>query len=127
MSDSVFAELDFWVMAIVSVACPIGIYVVLLYKRAVSRVTVLVLGFTLVIVAGVDIYFLRHMAAAAAKTVSLADDALFLSELSFALYLFPLMFGGVGVNLISHVLISHLVAAERRFEKEHPERRRSDD
>ena len=126
MSDSVFAELGFWLVAIGSIAIPIGIYVALLYKRAVSRFTVLVLGVTLVIIAGIDIYFLRHMAAAAARTPSLADDALFLSEISFALYLFPLMFGGVGVNLISHVLISHLVAAERRFEKEHPESRRKD-
>jgi hypothetical protein len=29
------------------------------------------------------------------------------------------MFGGVGVNLISHILISHLVRAERRFAKDH--------
>ena len=120
MSNSVFAELSFWLMAIASIAIPIGIYGVLLAKRAVSRVTVLVLGVSLVAIAGVDIYFLRHMASAAAKTPSLADDALFLSEISFALYLFPLMFGGIGVNLISHVLISHLVDAERRFDREHP-------
>ncbi|MEJ8855203.1 hypothetical protein WKW79_11520 [Variovorax robiniae] len=126
MKNSVFAELSFWFMAIASVAVPIAIYAVLLAKRAVSRNTVLVLGITLVAIAGVDIYFLRHMAAAASATESLADDALFLSELSFALYLFPLMFGGVGVNLISHVLISHLVAAERRFEKQHPDHRRPD-
>ena len=52
-----------------------------------------------------------------------ADDAVFVSELSFALYLFPLMFGGVGVNLISHILVSHLVGAERRFSKAHAEER----
>ncbi|MEJ8824136.1 hypothetical protein WKW80_19225 [Variovorax humicola] len=124
ISNSVFAELSFWLMAIASVALPIAIYAVLLAKRAVSRTTVLVLGFTLVAIAGLDIYFLRHMAAAAAMTSSLADDALFLSELSFALYLFPLMFGGIGVNLISHVLISHLVDAEQRFDREHAEDRR---
>jgi hypothetical protein len=123
MSNSVFAELSFWLMATASISIPIGIYVVLLSKRAVSRITVLVLGVTLIVIAGVDIYFLRHMATAAAKTPSLADDALFLSEISFALYLFPLMFGGIGVNLLSHVLISHLVAAERRFDSQHPERR----
>ncbi|MEJ8846008.1 hypothetical protein [Variovorax rhizosphaerae] len=122
-TNSVFAELSFWFMAIASVAVPIVIYAALLAKRAVSRTTVLVLGITLVAIAGLDIYFLRHMAALAATTASLADDALFLSELSFALYLFPLMFGGIGVNLISHVLISHLIAAERRFEKEHHENR----
>ena len=30
----------------------------------------------------------------------MADDAVFVSEVSFALYLFPLMFGGIGVNIM---------------------------
>jgi len=126
MSNSIFAELSFWLMAIASIAVPIAIYMVLLVKRAISRVTVLVLGLTLVVIAGVDIYFLRHMAAFAARTSSFADNGLFLSELSFALYLFPLMFGGIGVNLISHVLISHLVGAEKRFASEHAQERQQD-
>jgi len=28
------------------------------------------------------------------------------------------MFGGVGINLVSHVLMSHLVEAEKQFENE---------
>ncbi len=32
------------------------------------------------------------------------------------------MFGGIGVNLVSHILVSHLVGAERRFAKEHPDK-----
>ena len=118
MSNSLFAELSFWVIVVLSVVLPFTIYGVLLAKRAVSRTTVLVLGFTLVAIAGVDVFFLRHLAAAAKATLSPADDALFVSEISFALYLFPLMFGGIGVNVISHILISHLVGAERRFAKE---------
>jgi hypothetical protein len=119
MNDSVFAELRYWLMVAVSVILPFAIYGVLLMKRAISRITVLVLGFTLVAIAGFDVYFLQHMAAAAKATLSQADDAIFASEISFSLYLFPLMFGGVGVNLISHILISHLVRAERRFAKDH--------
>ena len=121
MNNSVFVELRFWLMIAASVVLPIGIYVTLLLKRAVSRWTVALLGFTLVAIAGFDVFFLRHMAAAARETLSLADDMVFGSEISFALYLFPLMFGGIGVNIISHVLVTHLVAAEKRFAREHPD------
>ena len=61
-------------------------------------------------------------ASAEAKTTpSLADDAWFSSELTIALYLLPVVFGGIGVNLISHVLLHHLTAAEELFEREHPD------
>jgi len=46
---------------------------------------------------------------------SLADDALFVSEVRVALYLLPALFAGLGINVISHVLTTHLVAAEKRF------------
>ena len=59
--------------------------------------------------------------AMAKLTPSLADDAVFVSELSLALYLLPAMVGGIGVNVISQVLIRHLVEAEKQFEKEHPD------
>lgn len=121
MNNSVFAQLDFWGMVAVSVLLPSAIYGALLATRSVSRVTVLLLGFVMVAIAGFDVYFLRHIAAMAKETPSLADDAVFVSEVSFALYLFPLMFGGIGVNLISHILVSHLIGAERRFGKEHPD------
>lgn len=32
-----------------------------------------------------------------------------------ALYLLPAMFAGLGINVISHVITTHLVAAEQRF------------
>lgn len=125
MNNSVFAQLDFWGMVAVSVLLPCAIYGALLATRSISRVTVLLLGFVMVAIAGFDVYFLRHIAALAKETPSLADDAVFVSELSFALYLFPLMFGGVGVNLISHILVSHLVGAERRFSQAHSEERKT--
>ncbi|MDB5827116.1 MAG: hypothetical protein JWQ73_1336 [Variovorax sp.] len=123
MIDSVFAELSFWAMVALSVILPVAIYGVLFAKPSISRYTVLALGLTLVAIAGFDVYFLQHMQTVARTTPSLVDDAVFDSEVSFALYLFPLMFGGIGVNLISHLLISHLVGAERRFAKEHPDDR----
>ncbi len=120
MKDTVFAELDFWVMTAVSLVLPFAIYGALMTKRSVSRSVVLSLGFTLVVIAGFGLWFLQHLQSAVHATPSMLDDAVFDSEVSIALYLFPLMFGGIGVNLISHILVEHLVGAERRFAQEHP-------
>jgi hypothetical protein len=122
MSHTVFTELRFWLMVAVSVVLPFGIYGALLARRAVSRATVLWLGFGLVLIAGIDIHFLQSLAAAARRTPALGDDAFFASEVSLALYLLPAMFGGIGVNLVSHILVSHLVEAEQRFKEQHPGR-----
>lgn len=121
LSQSVFADLRFWLMLAVSVVLPIGIYALLLCKRAIARWTALLLGLTLVAIAGLDVFVLQSLAAASRLTPSLADDAVFFSELSMALYLFPAMFGGIGVNMVSHVLVRHLVEAEARFSAEHAE------
>lgn len=120
MSISVFVELRFWLLVLFSLVLPVAIYAGLLARRAISRRAVLALGVVLVLIAGIDVYLLKSLATLARHTVSLADDALFLSELSVALYAMPAMFGGIGVNLISHVLIRHLSEAERQFERENP-------
>ncbi|TAN37514.1 MAG: hypothetical protein EPN25_15335 [Nitrospirae bacterium] len=121
MSATVFIELKFWLLLVLSVIAPVTIYGVLLAKRAVSWRTVLVLGLTLVVIAGVDLYLLQALAEAAKTTPSLADDAVFLSEMTVALYLFPALFAGVGINVISHVLVRRLNDAERKFERDHPD------
>ena len=121
MTRSVFAEIWFWLVVIVSVALPFGIYGVLMVKRAISRTTVLFLGFSLIGVAALDVYVLQRLTAVARLTPSLADDAIFVSEVSLALYLLPFLFGGIGVNVVSHILVAHLVEAEERFKKEHPD------
>lgn len=36
----------------------------------------------------------------------------------------PAVFAGIGVNLISHVLIEHLFRAERNFDRTHPQTER---
>lgn len=120
MSVTVFTEMKFWLLIVFSAVLPLGIYAVLLAKRAISRYTVLFFGFTLVVIAALDVYLLQSLAELAKVTPSLADDAVFLSEISVALYLLPAMVGGIGINAISHILVRHLVEAERRFEKEHP-------
>lgn len=115
VSYSVFTELRFWLVVAFSVVLPFGIYGVLIAKQAISRMTVLVLGFSLVAIAAVNVYFLQKLATAAAATPSLADDVIFVSEVRVALYLLPALFAGLGINVISHVLTSHLTAAEMRF------------
>lgn len=119
MTTSVFVETRFWLLVATSVVLPFCIYGILLAKRAVSPKMVLLLGFSLVVIAGVDVYLLRYLSELAKLTTSLADDVVFLSELSIGLYLLPAMFAGIGINLMSHVLIRHLVEAEKQFEKEH--------
>lgn len=120
MSLSVFVELRFWVLVVFSLVLPGAIYAVLLASRSISRAAVLGFGVALVLIAGVDGYLLQSLANLAKISPSLADDAVFLSELSIGLYVLPLVCGGIGVNLISHVLLRHLGEAEARFEKEHP-------
>jgi len=117
-SVSIFLEARFWFLMLGSVVLPFGIYAVLMLKRAISRRTVLLLGFALIVIAGFDVFVLQKLSQAAARTGSRLDDALFASEVSVALYLLPALFAGLGINIVSHVLNSHLDAAERRFTEE---------
>jgi hypothetical protein len=48
---------------------------------------------------------------------SMFDDKIFASEISVALYLLPAIFAGTGINVVSHILINHLIEAETRFER----------
>ncbi len=66
--------------------------------------------------AGIDFVLLQKLAEKAKMSSSVFDDRLFVTELSMALYLLPAVFAGIGVNLVSHVVIRHLKLAENRFE-----------
>lgn len=121
MTATVFTEIKFWLLILFSVVLPFGIYAVLMAKRAVSRRTVLFFGLVLVLVAGVNVYLLQSLAAMVRETPSLVDKGLFSSEISLALYLLPAMFGGVGINVISHVLVAHLSDAEKESQRKHPD------
>jgi hypothetical protein len=120
MSTTVFTETRFWLLVVFSIVLPCCIYAALLQSRSISRRTVLLFGLSLVGLAALDVYLLRSVATLAASTPSLVDDAVFISELSLALYLLPAMFAGIGINIVSHILVSHLVDAEKRFKREHP-------
>jgi hypothetical protein len=117
MNNTVFSEIKFWLLVIFSVVLPLGIYAMLLARRAVSRTTVLLLGFALVVISGVDVYLLQCLTTDAKLTPSLADDTIFVSEVSLALYLLPVMFGGIGINLVSQILVNHLAEAEKKYQK----------
>ena len=120
MANSVFVELRFWALVAFSVVLPAGVYAALLVTRSISRIAVLGFGVAMVLMAGVDVYLLQSLSSVTHATPSLADDALFNTELTIALYVLPVAFGGIGVNLISHVLLRHLAEAEARFDREHP-------
>lgn len=118
MKDTVFFELEFFLLIASSIVMPIGIYVFLLRTRAIFRLTVLVFASILVALSGADVFLLKTLSNLAKVTLSLLDDKLFSSELSVALYILPVVFAGIGVNLVSHVLIAHLTEAEQKFDQE---------
>ena len=87
VSTTVFTEMRFWALVVFSVVLPCAVYLALLCKRSISRARVLFFGLALVFIAGVDVYLLQGLATAAKATPSLADNVVFVSELSVALYL----------------------------------------
>jgi len=119
MTNSVFLEVDFFALIIFSLILPVSLYSYLMWKRAISRNTVLLFAVILIALSGVDVFLLQRLKLMAKLSMSLLDDHVFRSELSLALYLIPAVFAGIGVNMISHVLISHLADAEQRFDSEH--------
>lgn len=77
----------FWLLVVFSLTPPVGIDAVLRRQRVVSPNTVLFFGCALVVIAGVEVDLL------------------------------PAMFGGIGVNIRSHVLIRHRFEADNRFRR----------
>ena len=119
MRESVLIETEFFALVFFSFVLPVGIYGHMLWKKAISRKSVLLYGIALVGIAAVNVVLLQILAELAKKSPSLLDDRFFASELSVAFYLLPALFAGIGINTISHILNSHLADAERRFERGH--------
>jgi uncharacterized metal-binding protein len=117
MNNSVFVEIEFLLLIFFSLILPIGIYGYMMWKRSISRITVLVFGNLLIAIAVINVFLLQRLAEMAKITTSLMDDQFFRSELSIALYLIPVVFAGIGVNIISHILVSHLAQAEKEFDR----------
>ncbi|MDW5442644.1 hypothetical protein [Polaromonas sp. SM01] len=117
--SSVFFELEFFLLVAFSIVAPGILLAILSLKKAISRKTVLWFGVALIVLAGIDIALLQMLSALVKLTPPGLDDTLFASELSIALYLLPAVLAGIGINVVSHVLIHHLLDAEKRFDREH--------
>jgi len=113
MTQTVFVELEFWLLIVFSIVVPPLIIWGLLAVRRISRVHVLMIGILLVAMAGFDVYLLQILKRESALTPSTADDVVFNSEITLGLYLLPALLAGIGVNITSHVLLQHLSDAER--------------
>ena len=118
-------EVDFFLLVTTSLLLPAGIYATLLLKRSISQWTVLVLALVLITLSGIDFVLLQKLAEKAKLSSSAFDDRMFVTKLSMALYLLPAVFAGIGVNLVSHVVIRHLNLAESRFERDDRHRKKS--
>jgi hypothetical protein len=118
--DALFLEARFFLLVIFSLLLPAGVFAILLIKRMISRISVTLFGLALILLAGIDVVLLQSLAKSAESSLSLLDNRLFASELSAGLYLLPAVFAGIGVNILSHILITHLVEAEQKYEQVHP-------
>lgn len=105
-----------------SVVAPGAILWFMVARRAISRPAVLLLGLVLIAVAGLDIALLHMLAGKESTGGDTLGARMFASEVSVGLYLLPALFAGIGINLVSHVLIHRLTVAEERFDQNHPRR-----
>jgi uncharacterized metal-binding protein len=110
--------MEFFALIAFSLIFPCAIYWFLLKRTSISRYSVIGLAILLIAMAGIDVYLLQTLSDMTKATPSKFDDQLFASGLSIALYILPAVFAGLGVNLLSHVLIDHLHKAETRHARE---------
>ena len=115
--EHIFLETEFFALIFFSLILPIGIYSFLFRRPMISRVAVIGFAVLLIGMSGIDVYLLQVLSDLSKRTPTMLDDRLFTSGVSIALYILPAVFAGIGVNLLSHVLIDHLHRAESRFEK----------
>lgn len=118
MNDSIFVEKEFALLIVISIILPLMLYAFMMKKRALSRTSVLLFGVTLVLISGANVVLLQRLQTLAKLSASVIDNRIFYSEVSLALYLVPALFAGIGINIISHVIVRHLEDAEREFERQ---------
>ena len=119
MTNSAFFEIEFILLVLFSFILPVSIYGYMMWKKAISRLSVLMFGILLIIISGVSVVLLQRLNGIAKISLSYIDNQLFSSEISLALFLLPALFAGIGINIISHLLISHLEKAEKIFDRHH--------
>lgn len=119
MNQSVFLRLEFFGLVASSIGAPAVIFGVMLWKRAMSRVTVLLLGLLLIALTFIDVILLVVLEGESKLTASLADDQIFASEVSIALYVLPAVLAGIGTNIVADLLTHHLEQVEKQFDRDH--------
>ena len=112
MGQAIYLEYEFWALLIFTIIIPSVIFIWMMMKREFSRISLVSIGLFLVVIAGLDAILLRMLSVKAKITPGIVDDQIFVSEISIALYIIPLILAGVGVNLASHVLCNHIEIAE---------------
>jgi glycopeptide antibiotics resistance protein len=75
MSERVFMQGDFFAPIVFSILLPFGIYIYMMWKKAISRAVVLLLGIILIVVSGIDVFLLQRLGAMARNSPSLYDVA----------------------------------------------------
>lgn len=108
MHSNLLVEFRFWLLVFLSVVVPVWMCVIQRRKRR-RPSFLLVLGLALIAISGADVWLLQALAVVSQATPSLLDDKFFNSGMSLALYLFPVGYGGIGINLISNGLSAHLM------------------
>lgn len=114
MASSVWVELKFWLLVVLSLAVPLMMYLLQRRKRDAPSIFIFPFSLVLIVISGADVYLLQALAVASRATPSLLDDEIFDSALSLGLYVFPVAYGGIGLNLISAVLLAHFASIEAR-------------
>ena len=117
MQPSVWFEMELVLLVVCSLVLPAAVYLFLYGRVSVSRWTVLAFAMLLIGVAGVDVALLQSLTEQVKSAPGLLGVQVFSDQVALVLYVLPAAFAGLGVNLLSHVLINHLNAAERRFDQ----------
>jgi hypothetical protein len=118
MSQAAVFELEFVALVASSIIAPATIFGILLWKRAISRTTVLLFGIALIVLSTIDVALLELLETSARLTESAVDDQFFASEVAITLYVLPAVLAGIGTNILSHLLVRHLDDSENRFDRE---------
>jgi hypothetical protein len=106
--ESVLIKFEFWALVLTSLALPVVIIWHLLRIIRISRTVLIAYACMLIALAGLDVVLITYVASLAKATRGIADDQVFRSEYTLALYLLPLISAGVGINLLSFAITQHL-------------------
>jgi hypothetical protein len=119
MQEAIEFESRLLLILALSIFIPIVLYGLMMWKKSISRKTVVLLALVLLSTAGLDIFLLRKLSLMAERSPVVSNSYFLSNEVSIALYLLPALFAGIGINMLSHILVSHLAEAETKFDEEH--------